>query len=313
MASITAEERKALKGRGFLPTKDGNFSARLITVNGCLTAEQVDAISQAAKRFGNGRMFFTTRLTAEIPGISYENIELFTSFISKVGLETGGTGSRVRPVVCCKGSVCLHGITDTLRLAEEIHNLFYKGWYDVKLPHKFKVGIGGCPNGCVKPELHEFGIVAQRVPDFDEEMCNGCKKCAPMQTCPVAALKRENGRTVLYRDVCNNCGKCIEKCPFDCITQNACGYQLYVGGKWGKFPRNGSRIPGVYSQADVLKILEKTLLIYREQGKTGERLGVTIDRLGEEYFISEILSDEVLLRKKEILEAPLHLTGGATC
>lgn len=190
MATITEEEKKVLKGRGFLPTRDGNCSARLITVNGRVTAEQAQAISQAASRFGNGQVFYTTRLTVEIPGIQYKNVEVFTEFINKVGLETGGTGSRVRPIVCCKGSVCIHGLTDTLKLAEKIHNIFYKGWYDVKLPHKFKVGVGGCPNGCVKPELHEFGIVAQKMPAFDAGMCNGCKKCAPLEVCPMAAKTR---------------------------------------------------------------------------------------------------------------------------
>jgi dissimilatory sulfite reductase (desulfoviridin) alpha/beta subunit len=28
----------------------------------------------------------------------------------------------------------------------------------VTLPHKFKIGVGGCPNSCVKPSLNDVGI-----------------------------------------------------------------------------------------------------------------------------------------------------------
>ncbi len=313
MTKITDAEKKTLKGRGFLPTKDGRFSARLITVNGKVNAEQAMAISQAAEKFGNGQVFYTTRLTVEIPGIAYEDIEAFADFMGRVGMTTGGTGSRVRPVVCCKGTVCVHGLTDTLALAERVHKTFYEGWYDVKLPHKFKIGIGGCPNNCVKPELHEFGIVAQHVPAYDADMCNGCKKCAPMDVCPVKALTREDGLTAWDQELCNNCGKCIGKCPFDCFEEEKLGFKLYVGGKWGKYPRVGSQLPGIYTEEEVMSILEKTLLLYREKGRTGERMGAMAERIGAEAFIEMILSDEILTRKQEILDAPLHLVGGATC
>lgn len=310
---ISAEEKKQLKGKGFLPTKDGKFSARLITVNGAVTAEQAEVMAETAKKYGSGQLFYTTRLTVEIPGISYESIPAFTEMIEKVQLKTGGTGSRVRPVVCCKGTVCVHGLTDTLALAEKIHKRFYEGWYDVKLPHKFKIGIGGCPNDCVKPELHEFGIVAQKCPEFDEDSCNGCKKCAPSEVCPVHAIQHDKNGTTLENATCNNCGKCIGSCPFDCFNLRKAGFKLYVGGKWGKYPRVGTQLPGLYTEEEVMSIIEKTLLIYREQGKTGERMGVTVDRLGPERFIELILDNAVLERKQAILDAELHLVGGATC
>ena len=46
----------------------------------------------------------TTRLTMEIQKIPYENIEPLREFLKDAGLETGGTGSKVRPVVSCKGT-----------------------------------------------------------------------------------------------------------------------------------------------------------------------------------------------------------------
>ena len=52
----------------------------------------------------------------ELPGIPYEKIEDFKAFIAKEGMVTGGTGSRVRPVVACKGTTCVFGLYDTCLL-----------------------------------------------------------------------------------------------------------------------------------------------------------------------------------------------------
>lgn len=47
----------------------------------------------------------------------------------------------------------------------------------MKLPHKFKIAVGGCPNSCIKPALNDFGIEGHRVPVFDESKCRGCTVC----------------------------------------------------------------------------------------------------------------------------------------
>ena len=96
--TISKEEEQRLKGLGFLNNKGtDNFSARVITVNGKVTVAQHRCLADAAEKFGNGNLTFTTRLTVEVQGIPYENIEAFREFIAKEGLTTGGTGPKVRP------------------------------------------------------------------------------------------------------------------------------------------------------------------------------------------------------------------------
>ena len=75
------------------------FSARVLTTNGKVTAAQHRCMADAAEKFGNGELLYTTRLSVEIPGIPYDKIEEFQKFIAKEGLVTGGTGAKVRPVV----------------------------------------------------------------------------------------------------------------------------------------------------------------------------------------------------------------------
>ena len=154
--TISEEDEKRVKALGFLNNKGtDNFSARIITVNGKITAAQQKCVAEAAELFGNGIITFTTRLSMEVQGIPYDKIEEFIAYIGKVGLETGGTGKKIRPVVSCKGTTCQYGLQDTFALSEEIHNRFYKGYRNVTLPHKFKIAVGGCPNNCVKPNLND--------------------------------------------------------------------------------------------------------------------------------------------------------------
>ena len=315
MLNISEAEKKALKGRGIIMTNDGeHFVARVVSSNGVFSNAQLRALTDAAEKYGDGRIAMTTRLTVEIQGVSYENVEPLAAAVEACGLVTGGTGSVVRPIVPCKGSVCVHGLADTQAFADRIYNEFYLGWHSVKLPHKFKIGIGGCPNNCVKPGLHDFGIVGQSVPDYDEDSCNACKKCAVVSKCPVhAASQDEDGNLVIDWDKCTNCGKCIGACPFDSIEEKERGFAVYIGGIWGKTQRLGTPIGGIYSEDEVMKLIEKALLLYREQGQTGERFGRSIDRIGVENFIAQLKSDDVLDRKQAILDAQLHLTGGATC
>ena len=102
--TVSKDEEKRLKGQGFLNNRGTDeFSARVITVNGKVTAAQHRCMAEAAEKFGNGNLTYTTRLSVEIQGIPYEKIEEFQEFIAKEGLETGGTGAKVRPVVSCKG------------------------------------------------------------------------------------------------------------------------------------------------------------------------------------------------------------------
>lgn len=93
--TISPEEVKRVKGLGFLNNKGtDNFSARVLTVNGKITAAQHRCLADAAELFGNGIITFTTRLSVEVQGIPFDKIEDFRKYIAKEGLETGGTGAK---------------------------------------------------------------------------------------------------------------------------------------------------------------------------------------------------------------------------
>ena len=302
--TLHPDDIKRVKGMGFLLNKGTDcFSARVITVNGKLTAEQAEVLVAAAKKFGNGLLTFTVRMTVEVPGIHYDNIPAFQEFIAQAGLTVGGTGPKVRPVVSCKGTTCHFGLYDTFAISEKIHQNFYLGYRGVKLPHKFKITCGGCPNNCAKPDINDLGIVGQRVPQPDFEACKGCKKCQIEAVCPVHAAKVQDGKIVVDEAACIHCGRCTGKCPFGAFDNAVSGWKVCLGGRWGKKVGQGQPLSQlITTEEDLLKVVEKTILFYREQGNPGERFADTIARLGFDHVEKEILSDDILSRKEAILK-----------
>ncbi len=309
---LSPEDIKRVKGLGCLQDKryDDIFNVRVITRNGKITADEQKKIAEAAQRFGTGEVTMTTRLTLEIQGVPYDSIDELREFLAEAGLETGGTGSKVRPVVACKGTTCQYGLIDTFALSQKMHDLYFKGYHDVALPHKFKIAVGGCPNNCVKPDLNDLGIVGQRVPEIDLSKCRGCKVCQVEKGCPIRVAQMEDGKIKIDSDACNHCGRCVNKCPFGAVNESVSGYRIYIGGRWGKKVAQGHMLDKIFvSEDEVLEIAERAILFFRDEGLSGERFADTIDRLGFSYVQDKLLNSKI--DRESVLKKTV--VGGATC
>jgi len=305
--SITKEEVMSVKSRGFLRNRGTDcFSGRVVSVAGVYTADALSAIAECAEKFGSGRVVFTSRLSAEIVGIPFDKIPAAEAFLLERGLKFGGTGAKVRPVTACKGTTCVYGNIDTHALAKIIHDKFYVGMASVKLPHKFKIGVGGCPNSCMKPSLNDVGIEGARAFTFDADKCRGCKKCAVIEGCPSRAVSVVNGKAVVDAAKCTKCGVCVGKCPFGAVPKEAESVcRIFVGGTWGKTQRMGTLLKSVYTPEEVPAVIEKVMLWYKENGYSKERFGAAIDRLGIEALEAAIATDDLINRKDAIIDAPI--------
>lgn len=310
--AIPAAEIKRVKGLGCLQDKrfPDRFNMRVITRNGKITSEEHRAVAEAADLFGSGEVTMTTRLTLEIQGIPFDKIDAAIAFLNAHGLDAGGTGSLVRPVVSCKGTTCQYGLADTFDLSQKLHDRFYIGWHKVTLPHKFKIAVGGCPNNCVKPDLNDLGIIGQRVPQPDLSKCRGCKKCQVEAACPIKEARVIDGKLSIDPEACNHCGRCVGKCPFGALEESTYGYKVYIGGRWGKRVKEGRALRKIFStQEEVMDLAERAILLFRDEGITGERFSDTIERLGFDYVEDKLLNG--VIDKETILEKTV--IGGAKC
>lgn len=308
MAKLSQNDIKRVKAMGFLWNRGTEqFSARAITENGTMTAAQLHNIAACAEKYGNGTVAFTTRLTVEMPGIAFANVEAVKAHVAKEGLIIGGTGNKLRPVAPCKGTTCVYGNCDTQGIAKEIHQRYFLGWADVQLPHKFKVAVGGCPNSCMKPSLNDFGIQGHRAPRFDASKCKGCGVCVIEKDCPMKAARVANSVLHIDESVCSSCGVCSGKCPFGTLPRSEEPvFRIYVGGTWGKHTRVANPLSRMVSQEEIFLLLEKSLLWFRENAYQKERFGAAIDRVGFEALERALFSDDLLKRKAEILASPIR-------
>ncbi len=305
--SVTKDQITSVKGRGFLLNRGTEcFSGRVVTVGGLFTPAELKAIAECAEQFGSGKVIFTSRLAAEIVGIPFDRIPEAEAFMAQRDLHFGGTGAKVRPVTACKGTTCVYGNIDTQALAKVVYDRFYIGMGDVKLPHKFKIGIGGCPNSCMKPSLNDVGVEGCKQFTFDSELCHGCKKCAVAQNCPSKAVSVVDGKAVIDQSKCTSCGVCVGKCPFGAVPKEAKSVcRVYVGGTWGKKQRMGTLLRDTFTEAEIPDVIEKVMLWFKENAYVKERLGAAIDRLGSDTLEAALATNDLLDRKEEILASPM--------
>lgn len=50
-----------------------------------------------------------------------------------------------------------------------------------------------------------------------------------------------------------------------------------------------------------MSVVEKAILLFREQGNAGERFADTVARIGFENAEEQLISDEILSRREQIL------------
>lgn len=146
----------ALKKGGFMRQKQkGFFSLRIQVVGGNLTAENIKAVADVAEKYGKGYVHMTSRQGIEIPFINFEDIEEVRAKLADGGVKPGVCGPRVRTVTACQGSeICPSGCIDTYSLAKKLD----EHYFGRELPHKFKFGVTGCQNNCLKAEENDIGV-----------------------------------------------------------------------------------------------------------------------------------------------------------
>lgn len=291
---LTPDQIAKVKSLGCLRDKrfEDVFNVRVITGNGKITSAEHKVVAVAAEIFGSSEITLTSRMTLEIQGVKYDKIPDLIMYLKERGLTTGGTGAKVRPVVSCKGTTCHFGLIDTFSLSQKIHDRFFVGFGDVALPHKFKIAVGGCPNNCVKPDLNDFGVIGQRIFTPDKEKCRGCKKCAVELNCPMKAPSLLDGKIQINPEICNNCGRCHGKCPFGAFEEATEGYKICIGGRWGKKVAMGKPLSKIFtSEEEVMDVLERTIILFRDEGIKGERFADTVNRLGFDYVEKKIIGE----------------------
>ena len=275
----------ALKKGGYMRQKQKGYgSLRLAVVGGNLTAENIKTVAEVAEKYGRGYVHMTSRQGIEIPFIKVEELAEVKEALSKGGVGTGVCGPRVRTVTACQGSeVCPSGCIDTYTLAKELDERYFGR----ELPHKFKFGVTGCQNNCLKAEENDVGIKGGIKVSWKEDACIGCGVC--VKACRQGAITLEDGKISVDNSKCNYCGRCFKACPTD-AWDTIHGYIVSFGGLFGNSINKGETIiPFIENKEKLMEICDAALNFFAENAKPSERFKFTIDRVGREKFEQRIL------------------------
>lgn len=280
-----AVDYATLKKGGFMRQKQkNNFSLRLRVVGGNLSAVQLAKIAEVAEKYGDGHVHLTSRQSVEIPFIKLDDIDEVKNMLAEGGVEPGVCGPRVRTVTACQGmAVCQSGCIDTYALAKELDDRYFAR----ELPHKFKFGITGCQNNCLKTEENDLGIKGGMKVTWKQDACIGCGVCE--KACRRDAITINDGVVSVDEAKCNFCGRCVKACPTE-AWDTVNGYIVSFGGLFGNTINKGETIiPFIEDHDKLMEICDAAIRFFDDNAKPGERFKFTIDRVGQEKFKEKIL------------------------
>jgi dissimilatory sulfite reductase (desulfoviridin) alpha/beta subunit len=275
-----AVDYAALKKGGFMRQKQkGKFSLRLQNVGGKLTTENLRAIYAVADVFGHGYVHLTARQGVEIPFIDIKDMEAVKTELAKGGCKPGVCGPRVRTVTACQGTaVCPSANIDSPKIAEELDRRYYAR----ELPCKYKFGVTGCLNNCLKAEENDLGVKGGLDVKYDKDACTLCGVCEKI--CREDAITIRDGKLTMDTAKCNHCGRCVKSCPADAWTGES-AYILSFGGLFGNSKLFGEEVlPLIHSEEQLYRVTDAAIEFFAKHAQPGERSRRMIERVGKDVF-----------------------------
>jgi sulfite reductase beta subunit-like hemoprotein len=141
---------------------EGHFMMRVKIPSGDMSAEQLRAVGEVARDYGNNIADITTRQNFQFHWLTIENIPLAIAHLAAVGLTTtGACGDITRNICGCPvAGIDPNEMYDTRQIVLDATNYFLGNKDFSDLPRKYKISISGCPIHCNQPEINDLGIQA---------------------------------------------------------------------------------------------------------------------------------------------------------
>ncbi len=186
------------------------------------------------------------------------------------------------------GDRLLKRIEEVLQQADLLSFLKQHVSGKLKFHHEFRVTLADCPNACSQPQIKDVGIIGASRPFVTREVCTLCGAC--VDACKEAAVTLDEAAEMPVVDMgqCVACGRCIAVCPTGTLAEGGSGFRVQLGGKLGRHPRLARELPGVFSEDEVLEILNTCISFYKQNSKRGKRFaelltGKDFDDLARAY------------------------------
>ncbi len=169
--------------------------------------------------------------------------------------------------------------------------------------HKLTVSVSGCVNGCTGPETSPFGVAGVSKPMITAAQCTECFTC--VDRCRKNAILIRKGRPEIDAAACDRCGNCIKFCPNNVFVSEESGYRIFVGGKFGRFHHDGYELFKIADKETLMKALEATVELIREESIGEESLTSILNRVGVAPIFQKLYQENSDTTKK----VKLNITG----
>jgi dissimilatory sulfite reductase (desulfoviridin) alpha/beta subunit len=157
----------------------------------------------------------------------------------------------------------------------------------LKFHHEFRITFAECPNACSQPQIKDIGIIAACRPGITDHECSLCNAC--VETCPDQAIHLRPDNSLEFDDgSCLACGQCIKVCPTGTLTEAQKGFRILLAGKLGRHPQLAQEMPGLYSAAEVLSIVEYCLDYFKKHSTGGQRFAEVFTETARQKLMTHL-------------------------
>lgn len=134
--------------------KDGTFSVIPQMQGGVTDADQLIKLGEVAKKYNVPLVKITGAQRIGLYGLKKEELP---DVWEDLGMRSASAyGKKTRSVKSCVGKeFCRFGTQYTTKLGIRLEKTFEY----IDTPHKFKMGVSGCPRSCVESGVKDFGVI----------------------------------------------------------------------------------------------------------------------------------------------------------
>jgi sulfite reductase alpha subunit len=271
------------------------------------TSAALRKICDIWERYGSGLTnFHGSTGDVILLGTVTPNLQPCFDALSEAGFDLGGSGSALRTPSACVGSArCEFSCIDTLDICNDLTHEYQNELHRPMWPYKFKIKVSGCANDCVaaiaRSDLPIIGTWRDDIRINQVEVENYHKgglniRAAVVEKCPTRAVAwdEKNLELRVKNDECVRCMHCINVMPKALRPGVDRGATLMIGGKapivksaylsWVLVPFMKMEPPYTEFKELVLKLWDW----WDENGKSRERIGELIDRMGMGQFLRDV-------------------------
>ncbi len=239
-------------------------------------------------------------------GTKTDKLQACFDDLTEVGFDLGGSGSALRTPSACVGPArCEWACIDSLGICYDLTMHFQDQIHRPMFPYKFKIKVSACANDCVasiaRSDLAIIGTWKGKIQIDPKELKNYSASGINLREevtdlCPTKCMTWDDKTQELKIDDadCTRCMHCINMMPKALRQGKEKGATLLIGGKapivqgallcWVIVPFLKLEPP----YQELKDLLAKILDWWDENGKSRERIGELINRVGMRTFLKAV-------------------------